>query len=221
MSRNHILLVDDHAMVREGLRLLLKHYPELDCEVSEAASLQQAILLLDESPEIAWVLLDLGLGEVAGIEALHRLRARHGQTPVVVLTSSDEPALIVDCINAGAMGFISKSANSAELSRALLTVFSGGIYLPPSFITGDMAPTPPVASRNSSRDYLARLALTPRQIEVLELLLQGLSNKRIAQRLGLAEPTVKSHVAAGLRALNVKNRTQAVLLLARAGFGFQ
>jgi DNA-binding NarL/FixJ family response regulator len=124
--------------------------------------------------------------------------------------------VVLECINRGAMGYIAKASSGAVLADALRVVFAGGVYLPPS-ILGKVSPPrePAYTVMAATREELSRLGLTPRQIEVLKLMVQGLSNKLIAQRLELAEPTVKTHVAAGLRALNVKNRTQAVFALAK------
>lgn len=220
MKQRNILLIDDHAMVREGLRLLLTANPRLRCVIQEASTLAQGLQILNESPTIDWILLDLGLPDVDGLAALETLRARHEQIPVVVLTSAKERSLVLACINAGAMGFISKASNSSELTNALLHVFAGGIYLPPQHLgVSDAPPVPPDATALASRAQLLALSLTPRQVDVVELVVQGLSNKLIARRLGLAEATVKSHLVAGFRALNVRNRTQAVIALARRGYG--
>ena len=114
-------------MVREGLRLLLTANPRLRCVIQEASTLAQGLQILNESPTIDWILLDLGLPDVDGLAALETLRARHEQIPVVVLTSAEERSLMLACINAGAMGFISKASNSSELTNALRHVFAGGI----------------------------------------------------------------------------------------------
>ena len=127
MKQRNILLIDDHAMVREGLRLLLTANPRLRCVIQEASTLAQGLQILNESPTIDWILLDLGLPDVDGLAALETLRARHEQIPVVVLTSAKERSLVLACINAGAMGFISKASNSSELTNALRHVFAGGI----------------------------------------------------------------------------------------------
>jgi len=203
-------------MVREGMRLVFEQQG-LDCDAVEAGSLADALKLISEHGNFDWVVLDLGLPDAGGVTALDRLRSTHPDLPVVVLSASEDRALVLDCINRGAMGFIGKSANGAALVDALRLVFNGGVHLPPAlFGTNASAPAAPGAAFTVVADgELARLGLTPRQIEVLKLLVQGLTNKTIAARLGLSEATVKTHVAAGLRALNVKNRTQAVFALAR------
>jgi len=209
-------MVDDHAMVREGTRMLLEQQ-DMGCELLEAGSYAEAASLLLTHGDIDWVLLDLGLPDSTGMSALVRLRKEHATVPVVVLSASEERALVLECINRGAMGFIGKSSTGASLVAALRLVFSGGVYLPPAlFDRTASAPAPLESTIMTARtEELLRMGLTPRQVEVLDLLVQGLSNKLIASRLQLSEATVKTHVAASLRALNVKNRTQAVFALAK------
>jgi DNA-binding NarL/FixJ family response regulator len=218
LQRRSLLLIEDHAMVREGLHLLLKTtLPE--CSLAGASSFAEAMRLLASSLKPDWVVLDLGLPDIAGLDALSRLRREHAQLPVVVLSSSEERELVLECIHRGAVGFIGKSSSGAELSDALRHVFAGGVHLPAALFGGGALASPATGKvLATQRDDLAKLGLTPRQIEVLELLVQGLSNKLIAERLELSEATVKTHVAAGLRALNVKNRTQAVFALATWGY---
>jgi DNA-binding NarL/FixJ family response regulator len=208
-------MVDDHAMVREGTRILLEQQ-DMGCELLEAGSYREAASLLLAHGDIDWVLLDLGLPDSTGMAALTRLRKEHATVPVVVLSATEERALVLECINRGAMGFIGKSSTGAGLVAALRLVFAGGVYLPPALFAASPSPAaaPEAVLMTARKDELARTGLTPRQIEVLDLLVQGLSNKLIASRLQLSEATVKTHVAASLRALNVKNRTQAVVALA-------
>jgi DNA-binding NarL/FixJ family response regulator len=223
MIRPRILMVDDHAMVREGVRLLL-HKQGLDCELLEANTCAAALALLAQQGNVDWVLLDLGLPDVSGIETLSQLRTNFPHVPVVVLSASEDRPLVLECINGGAMGFIAKSSNSAILVNALRLVFAGGVYLPPS-VLGHITPiqsTPtqslsPQSIVDATQNRLTGFGLTGRQIEVLDLLVQGLPNKLIAKRLDLSEATVKTHVAAALKTLNVRNRTQAVFAVAKLG----
>ncbi len=216
MGQLKILMVDDHAMVREGIRLLLDKH-DFDCDLLEAGSCADAVSSLEQHDDVNWVLLDLGLPDMAGIDVLRLLRKRFAEVPLVVLSGSEDRALVLECINRGAMGFIAKSSSSAELVHALEVVFAGGVYLPPILfrLTSPAPPPPANAVIAATQNKLSRLGLTERQIQVLELLVQGLSNKHIANRLDLSEATIKTHVAASLRALNVKNRTQAVFAVAK------
>jgi DNA-binding NarL/FixJ family response regulator len=215
MPLRKVLMIDDHAMVREGTRLLIAQQA-LSCELLEAGTWAEARQVLDAGTRLDWVLLDLALPDIDGMAALTELRAHPSGVPVVVLSSTEDRAVVLECINRGAMGFIAKASSGAVLADALRVVFAGGVYLPPGIVGKSSPPRQsPQGVMAATREELAKLGLTPRQIEVLELMVQGLSNKLIARRLELAEPTVKTHVAAGLRALNVKNRTQAVFTLAR------
>lgn len=204
-------------MVREGVRLLFDKHG-FECDLLEAGTCAAALALLAQH-KVDWVLLDLGLPDVAGIDGLTQLRTRYPDVPVVVLSASEDRALVLECINCGAMGFIAKLSNSAILVNALRLVFAGGVYLPPA-VLGQIAPlqtAPSSSAVNRSSNTLSGFGLTGRQVEVLELLVQGLSNKLIARRLELSEATVKTHVAAALKTLNVKNRTQAVFAVAKLG----
>jgi DNA-binding NarL/FixJ family response regulator len=215
MAARKVLMVDDHAMVREGTRLLIAQQG-LGCELLEAGCWADARRILVSTPGVDWVLLDLALPDVDGMQALTELRSQHRGIPVVVLSSEEDRTVVLECINRGAMGFIAKASSGTVLADALRIVFAGGVYLPAGIVGKSSPPRAPEQGvMAATREELAGLGLTRRQIEVLELMVRGLSNKLIAARLQLAEPTVKTHVAAGLRALNVRNRTQAVFALAR------
>lgn len=203
-----ILLIDDHPLVREGLRHVLT---ELCHELTplEAASAAEALALASQHPDINLALLDLNLPDMDGFCALEALREGYPAIPVVVLSAYNDRATVLKAIDQGAMGFIGKSSGSQVMLSALRLVLSGGVYLPPEALTparDEMRISPP-----------QDLALTERQKEVLALMVQGKSNKLICRELGLAEGTVKIHVSAILRALNVETRTQAVLAVANLG----
>ena len=217
-----VLLVDDHVLFREGVRLLLERLGE-SFEVLEAGDSAGAFAIAGRHPDLALVLLDLGLPDMPGLDALSLMRERFPKLPVVVLSAREDRPSVLDAINRGAMGFIPKSSDSALLANALRLVMAKGVYVPPSALTnplnaGDATPHINVERKSAS---LRELGLSERQIEVLGLMVQGMSNKLIAYTLSLAEPTVKTHVAACLRALNVTNRTQAVLAVGRLGYTFR
>lgn len=216
-----ILLVDDHALFREGLRLLLERLGE-SFEVLEAGDCAGAFAMASAHPDLVLVLLDLGLPDMHGSDALGQMRERFPGLPVVVLSGREDRPTVLDAINRGAMGFIPKSSDSTLLVSALRLVMAKGVYVPLCALTHSFgadyaAPNMNVTKKSAS---LRELGLSDRQIEVLGLLVQGMQNKVIASRLGLAEPTVKTHVAACLRALNVMNRTQAVLAVGRLRYTF-
>lgn len=217
-----VLLVDDHTLFREGLRLLLERFEE-SFEMLDAGDCATAFDLIGQHPDLGLVLLDLGLPDMAGLDALSLMRERYPGVPVVVLSAVEDRPSVLEAINRGAMGFIPKSSDGALLINALRLVLANGVYVPPSVLThplnaGDTAPADSVQRKSAS---LREMGLTARQIEVLGLMVQGLPNKLIAGSLNLSEPTIKTHVAACLRALNVSNRTQAVLAVGRLGHTFK
>lgn len=219
MTQVKVLLIDDHAMFREGIRLLLDKL-EFDCELLEGGSCAEGFALMEAYDDLDLVLLDLALPDKWGMDALQSMRERFSHVPVVVLSGSEDRALVLEAVNRGAMGFIAKSSSSAILVNALQLVFSGSVYLPQTLLNKDSASLPPTAPKtviSMTREKLSAIGLTPRQIEVLDLLVQGLPNKLIARQLELSPATIKCHVTAGLRALNVKNRTQAVFAVAKLG----
>jgi DNA-binding NarL/FixJ family response regulator len=217
-----VLLVDDHTLFREGLRLMLERFEE-SFDILDAGDCAAAFDLISRHPDLGLVLLDLGLPDMAGLDALSLMRERYPGVPVVVLSAAEDRPSVLDAINRGAMGFIPKSSDGTLLISALRLVLAKGVYVPPSVLTnplnaGDMAPNAAVQRKSES---LRELGLTGRQIEVLGLMVQGLPNKLIARSMSLSEPTIKTHVAACLRALNVSNRTQAVLAVGRLGYTFK
>ena len=195
------LLGDDHALLREALGMvLLQTMPSL--QLLQAGTLASACSLMEAHPDLRLVLVDLGLPDAQGLHSLQVLRCRAPWARHVVLSAHDQPALVLQAIEAGAVGFIPKRADFRQMLAALQRVLDGGIYLPPGVV---QAPTPPAED----------LGLTPRQREVLSLLVDGHPNKTICRQLGLSASTVKTHLAAIFRQLGVNSRTQAVLVAAR------
>lgn len=217
-----VLLVDDHALFREGLRSLLERLGE-SFEIFEAGDCASAFEVAERNPDLGLVLLDLGLPDMPGNDAIHVMRERYPTVPVVVLSASEDRPSVLAAINSGAMGFIPKSSNSALLMNALRLVFANGVYIPPSVLTSPVnaSQTPPAQAVLRKGATLRELGLSERQIEVLALVVQGMPNKLIARKLDIAEATVKNHVTAALRALNVSNRTQAVLAVGQLGYTFK
>ncbi len=216
-----VLLIDDHALFRAGLKLLLESMDD-GYTVLEAADSHSAFDLIKRTPGLELILLDLALPGMPGLEALSLLRKHHPTLPVVVISASDDPPSVLDAINRGAMGFIPKSSDGIQLKNALRLVLAKSVYVPLSALAAPLGASgaPPKPAIEGRGNALRDLGMSAREIEVLALVVQGLPNKLIARQLGIAEPTVKSHVAAGLRALNVDNRTQAVLAVARLKYAF-
>ena len=208
-----ILLVDDHALFRDGVALLLR---ELDpaVQVSHAANLGEALAILDGDPGIELILLDFILPGMHGLQALESVRERHPGVPVVMLSSQEDQITVLRSIQLGAMGFIPKSAPSGQMFEALRTVLARRIYVPPLSLAGIGLPSL-VSARSSTSP--AELGLTPRQTQVLRLILEGKPMKLIARELGLSPNTTKTHVSAVLRALAVTTRTQAIVAANRMG----
>jgi DNA-binding NarL/FixJ family response regulator len=203
-----ILVVDDHALVREGLRQVLKGLAE-QVEVLEAARCSVAFELAAANPDLDLVLLDLGLPDLNGLDALDHFGLRLADVPVIVLSGTDDPAPMRASFARGAAGFIPKSSLSEVLISALRLVLAGGTYVP-SELLGDSPAAHPVRPGGS-------LAITDRQHDVLQLLVDGCSNKEIARRLDISEQTVKAHVTSILRALEVSSRARAAVAARRFG----
>jgi DNA-binding NarL/FixJ family response regulator len=216
------LIVDDHPLVREALAGVLRALrPTAD--VAEASTAATALTALREGPATDLVLLDLRLPDANGLDLLPIIAERHVGTAVVVLSGDLDRAVVERALAAGAVGCIPKSEPREVLASALGLVLAGGVYVPPLAVgSASLAAVPRPASgtgaggRAPATPYDA--GLTERQVEVLALLMQGRNNKLICRALGLAEPTVKSHVSAILRALNVDSRTEAVLAVTRLGW---
>lgn len=209
-----LLIADDHGLFREGIRHVLAQLGD-DVEIVETSNGEEAVRIAGEQADLDLVLLDLHMPGLDGLSALALLVERHPTLPVVVLSASENPADMQQALDAGAMGFIPKATTASVMIGALRLVFSGGIYIPPEMLRpARSAPASTMAPAAASDT--ARL-LTPRQLDVLALLVRGEPNKRIATRLGLSEATVKAHVTAVLRALSASNRTQAAAMVDRLG----
>ena len=219
-----ILLVDDHVLFREGIALLLRNMVAED-SLYQAGTCDEALALVAQDPHIELVLMDINLPGTSGINAIALIRTKFPLIPVVGLSSSDDKQTILDAIDAGAMGFIPKRSSSAVLFAALQLVLSKGIYIPPDAFLRDRGVVKAMRNGadkcNSSEHATPKdLGLTPRQSDVLFLILQGKSAKAICRDLSLSSSTVKIHTSAALRALNVTTRTQAVIAAGRLGLRF-
>jgi DNA-binding NarL/FixJ family response regulator len=197
-----VLIADDHPLVRDALaRTVAQLRPQ--AQPLHAASHDEALACLAaEQPPLA--LVDLHMPGMDGTLALRRLRAASPTTRLLVVSGDDDPAVMRAALAAGAAGFVPKSEPPERLEQALALVLAGGTWLPSQALADFRAgATPPRADPG---------ALTPRQTDVLHGLMRGLPNKLIARELGLTEGTVKIHIAAILRALQAKNRTEAVVV---------
>lgn len=206
-----VLIVDDQAMVRQGFGALLAAQPDIDVvgDAADGADVPDAVRRL--RPDV--VLMDVRMPKVDGLEATRRiLRAPGLRHPkVVMLTTFDLDDYVYEALRAGASGFLLKDAPADELARAVRVVAAGDALLAPSItrtLIADYAKRP--ARDRPTPDRLQ--ALTPRETEVLKLIAQGMSNLEIAERLVLAEQTVKTHVGRILTKLDLRDRAQAVVV---------
>ena len=203
-----ILVVDDHPLILHALTQVL---PQLDGELEllGAADRGQTRVALARHPDCALVLLDLALPGAHGLDLLAELRRDFPRLPVVVLSATHDHATVGAALAAGARGFVAKTADPVELLAAVRAVLAGGRH-----VTRDVARPRVTAIDGVQLEYLG---LTQRQSEVMLLLAQGKPNKLICRDLRLSEGTVKVHVSAILRALNVHSRSQVIVELARRG----
>jgi len=210
-----ILLVDDHALIREALHGVLREVRS-DLQLLEAGSAQQALDVLCRNSDIELILLDLYLPDRLGFDLIGELRGNYPSVAVAVLSASTQHEDMVRALDLGALGFIPKSSSHDVMVGAFNLIFSGGVYVPPEIMHRPASNTdiPPHPSRPLSA---SELGLTERQLEVLALMMLGKSNKLICRALDIAEPTVKNHVTAIMRALKVSNRTEAALVAASLG----
>lgn len=212
-----ILLVDDHTLFREALLHVLRRF-DSTAVVIEASTAREALHLVAHYHDLDLILLDLALPGSNGLTVLPEIHALRPAVPLVILSASEEPTAVRQALEVGAMGYIPKSSSSHEMIAALHLVLVGEVYVPPALLAAlEALETSSVQGTTPATEERAVDGLTPRQVEVLRLMGQGLSNKGICRRLNLAEGTVKLHVTAILRTLNTCNRTQAVIEAARRG----
>lgn len=217
-----LLIVEDHALFRQGLRQVLAALN--DPAVYEAGDCKRALEIAAEVKDLDLVLLDIELPGITGIEGLCEIRKRFPALPVAMLSASEDELTIRSVLDQGAAGFIPKSTQPSVLLAAIRLILDGGVYIPPLALgAGPSVSVQMVASSYAVAQPLSESAVAPphglteRQLAVLRLLAQGNSNKRIARALNIAEGTIKIHMAAIFRALNVTNRTEAVIAASRIG----
>lgn len=195
-----ILIADDHELFLDGLRLVLS---DLDSEIAVDTASNHHELQQKADGKTAYdlILTDLAMPGMPWHESLRRLKENNPDTPIVVLSAVTEPENVLQAVDIGASGFIPKTSSSKIILSALHLILAGGLYLPSELLS----------LQNKPEDSAVKGILTPRQLDVLRLMGQGKPNKIIARELDLSEGTVKLHVTAILKALNVINRTGAVI----------
>ncbi len=200
-----ILIADDHALLREGFIGLLKVVNN-DWEFEQAESFQDVCERLD-SADFDVLVIDLQMPGMNGVESLNKLRADQPTLKIAVLTGTETRSVILECLAAGVHGYIPKSLATAELLTAVNTIVSGGVYVPAAL--SRLAPVPDGPAPAPAAQPLS--TLTARQHDVMMLLAQGMSTKMIARHLSLGVGTVKVHLAALYRTLDVHTRMEAVI----------
>ena len=196
-----ILIVDDHPLFRAGFHAVLEQ-SDLEAGVLSVSSVPEALQALQRDNDIGLVLLDIHLRGDDGFKALKTIGERFPTTACIMISGDEQPGVASRAISSGASGFIPKSFTADEMIAAIRKVLAGDVFTP---APASLAPAEPSG-------------LTLRQLEVISMLGRGFSNKEIARALDVAERTVKAHVSAVFEALNVRNRTQAVLVAQRRGY---
>ena len=200
----HLVIADDHPLFRGALRQAVS-VGMAAAQVDEVGSFEELTALLERSPDVDLILLDLTMPGISGFSGLIYLRAQYPAVPVVVVSASDDIETIRRSMEFGASGFIPKRFGVETLHDAIAKVMAGDVWIPPDIdlsVGGD----PEIVRL---RDRL--ITLTPQQVRVLMMLSQGLLNKQIAYELSVSEATIKAHVSAILQKLGVESRTQAVI----------
>ncbi len=203
-----VMITDDHSLIREGLKNLL----ELDGDIKVVAEAVDGVDCLNKlescNPDV--LLLDINMPRMNGLEVLENIKSRHLKVKVLVLTVHNEVEYLLKAIDIGVEGYILKDSESAELKKAITSVYSGETYIQTSLI-------PKLNSRmiERNKDEEKIRCLTNRELEVLKLLSVGMFNKEIAEDLLISERTVKNHVSNIFKKIEVTDRTQAAVFAIR------
>jgi DNA-binding NarL/FixJ family response regulator len=203
------LLADDHPLVREGVRQVLSQL-EPPVEIIDAHDYPSLFAQTALHADLDLALVDLNMPGFIGMQGITQFRSRFPDIPLVVLSASESPYDIRSALEAGALGYIPKASPTGVMLAALQQVLAGDIYVPTCLGDDGLHTVVP-----ADFEALQHSGLTARQLEVARLLAQGCANKAIAGMLAMSEGTVKVHIAAIFRALNVSNRTEAVLAIQR------
>jgi DNA-binding NarL/FixJ family response regulator len=208
-ERIRVLLVDDQRLMREGLRILLELEADLEI-VGEAVDGHTALdVYADRQPDV--VLMDVRMPGMDGVEATWRLRERWPEARIIILTTFDDDEYVFEGLRAGARGYLLKDVSGHDLAEAVRTVAAGGALIEPSVARRVVAEFARMAPPARASDAGLPEPLSDREREILKLLAQGLSNREIADRLSLAQGTVKNYVTTILQKLGARDRTQAAL----------
>ncbi len=208
-----ILIADDHELFLKGLELILSNWND-KIKISLAHDYPEIFNILEKEKDFDLVITDLAMPGDNWLEAIKKIHKKIPDTPIIILSAVFDKEIVEKTIEIGAAGYIPKTSSKNEIIEAVELVLSGGAYIPQDLLT---AASPELSLLHKNDKDLAQTALTPRQIDVLKLIAKGCSNKIIAHELNLTEGTVKLHVTAILKILNVYNRTGAVVEATKRG----
>ena len=208
-DQSKFIVADDHPLFREALIHAIGNCVQ-GADILEADSLDSLQRVVESNPDADLLFLDLSMPGVSGFSALAYIRSNHESLPTVIVSAMDDPAVIRRSIQHGASGFIPKAASIGIIEAGIQAVLKGEVWLPDGINLHDAR-----LDHDEAGIAAAMSSLTPHQFRVLMMLGEGLLNKQIAYQLGVSEATIKAHVTAILRKLDVTNRTQAVLAVQR------
>ena len=212
-----LLICDDHPFVRSAVASIAQGINK-DVEVVEAGNSAEALALLKQHADIDLVLLDVRMPGMNGLDLLSEFKLAYPTLPIVVLSSDESRATVMDALERGATGYICKSSPIKLLTQYLEHALNGNIALPIAIVDNPIAQSIGDAGAPMTQGRPVAIALSPRQVDVLGCLLRGMSNKQICRELGLANGTVKAHINAIFRTFNVSSRAQAIMEASRRGF---
>jgi DNA-binding NarL/FixJ family response regulator len=203
-----VVVADDQTVVRDGLVTLLKLLPGIDVIAAASDGLEAVRLVGEHDPDV--LLVDLRMPTMDGVAATRRVRADHPRTEVVVLTTYSDDDSVLSALRAGALGFLTKDADAESIGRALQAAAAGQ-----SIVDADVQRR--LVEGTTKRTEATVPGLTPREVEVLRLIAEGLSNSEIARHLVVSEATVKTHINHLFAKANLRDRAQAVAYAYRLG----
>lgn len=206
---SRVLIIDDHPIVRDALATALTFFSVFD-EVQTANCFRSLVEKLELDARFQLLILDLSLADTYGSRSVEFIREKYSEIPILIFSAFDSADIVTQCFEYGVHGFVSKSAPMQTIVSAVRVVMAGSLYIPPS-VARSMGFEPSGTMESMSQFEEERARFTPKQQEVFEQLLQGLPNKVIARRLGIAEGTVKTHLHGIYQIMRVNSRAQAIL----------
>lgn len=214
---NKILIADDHPLFRDAIKSVIEEkFPGY--MLMETATLDEAIDLVDENPDIDLILLDLNMPGMDGLTGIVKMRNQAPEIPLGIISAEEDKSVVLQTVGYGAVGFIPKSTTRDTIAMAIEQILDGQVYMPADIIRSGSSHDSSNVHRNNDIDLKNISHLTRKQLQVFERMAKGKSNKQIAYEMNIAETTVKAHVSAILHKLNVKNRIQAVLCASNIDF---